>query len=96
VLLETTNEVRSIVFKTAELFIGINKIDELQTDLREAARRVSRSISVLILRVLKWWSSTSHTGLKQVYIRYGGDPQPLQYPEDEDRDGPRNVGLLMF
>jgi hypothetical protein len=33
-------------------------------------------------------------GFGQVYIRGGWELQPLQYPEDEDRDGPRNVGFF--
>jgi hypothetical protein len=29
------------------------------------------------------------------YIWHGWELQPLQYPEDEDRDGPRNTGFFL-
>jgi hypothetical protein len=51
---------------------------------------VSRTISVLVLRILKW--------LEFPFVSYIYLPepelQPLQYPEDEDGDGPRNVGFF--
>jgi hypothetical protein len=45
---------------------------------------ISRTMSILVLRVLKWLEFPS---VSYIY-------QPLQYPEDEDGDGPRNVGFF--
>jgi hypothetical protein len=37
-----------------------------------------------------------NTGPEQVYTGHGWEFQPLQNPEDEDRDGPQNVGVFIF
>jgi hypothetical protein len=49
---------------------------------------VSRAISVLVLRVMKWMEFPS---VSYIYLPDGWELHLLQYPEDVDGDDPRNV-----
>jgi hypothetical protein len=60
---------------TVKFFLVIRQVEWLNSE----QTNVSRTISVLILRVVTDWIP---------------NPQPLHNPEDKDRDGPRNVGLF--
>jgi hypothetical protein len=71
--------------------------------LKADGTNVFRTISVLVLRELKWpgIQSVAYIHLPrpsagQVYIGHGLDPRPLQFPEDDNRGGSQNTGFISF